>query len=96
MDHFEDRPLDSFRDFLRKSGQDDPIWLGDLSFLRFFLTGDDAHDAGLARSIASHETDALTRIDLKVDLIKERSVGVAESDAAELEERHGKWGKSEK
>jgi hypothetical protein len=90
MDHLEDSPFDSLRDFLGEAGQDDPIWLGDLSFLRFFLTGDDAHDAGLARTVASHETDALTRIDLKVDLIKERSVGVAEGDAAELEERHGR------
>jgi len=34
------------------------------------------------------ETDALARIDLEVDLIKERPVGVAERDAAELEKGH--------
>jgi hypothetical protein len=89
MDHLEDRPLDSLGDLLRKAGQDDAVWFGDLTLLRFFLTRDDAHDAGLAGAIASHEADALTRIDLEIDLIEERSVGIAEGDTAELEQGHG-------
>ena len=84
-----DRSLDPLGDFLGKAGEDDAVRLGDLPLLRFFLTGDDAHDAGLAGAVASHETDPLARIDLEVDLIKQGSVGVAEGDVAELEKGHG-------
>ena len=89
MDHLEDRSLDSLRHLLGQAGQDDAVRLSDLSLLRFLLAGDDAHDAGLAGTITSHKTDALARIDLEVNLIKERSVGVAEGNAAELEKGHG-------
>ena len=89
MDHLENRPRDPIRHFLGKPREDDSVRLGDLAFLRFLLAGDDAHDAGLAGSVAPHQTDALARIDLKVDLIEQWSVGVAEGDAAELEKGHG-------
>ena len=89
MDHFKNRPFDSIRHFLRQAGQHDAVRFGDFTFLRFLLTGDDAHDAGLARAIASHEADALARIDLKIDLIQQGAVGVAQGDAAKLEKGHG-------
>ena len=94
MDDLKNRSLDSFRNFLGQAGQHNAVRFGDLAFLRFFLTCNDAHDAGLAGAVTAHEADALARIDLQVDLIKQGAVGVAQGDAAELEERHVKTVKS--
>ena len=76
MDNLMNRPGDTIRNLLRKTREDDAWRLDDISFLRLFLTRDNAHDAGFPRPVAPHETNAFTGIDLEIYLIQKWNIGV--------------------
>ena len=89
MSHLVDSADNAIRNFLGESCQDDSVWLGDVAFLRFFLAGDDPHDAGLAGAVTANQTDTLTGIDLQVDLVEKRKVRVTQGNLLKLEKGHG-------
>jgi hypothetical protein len=52
------------------------------------LAADDLHQRGFTRAIATDQTQAFTRIDLKVDLIKDRRTTETEINIKETEQSH--------
>jgi len=85
VEHLHDRAGDVVGDFLDKArdfrfrGQDE------FAFVWRFLAGDDPHQAGLACAVAPEQTDALARLDLKIDVVEQRRGAVLKCDLAELQ-----------
>jgi len=93
VDDVENGALDVVRNFLLQAGDDRPGRADDLAVVGCFLAGDEAHEAGLTRAVATEQTDAFAGLDLEVDLVEERRGAVAEGDLAKLKQGHGRKGR---
>src|SRR5262249_8550082 len=60
----------------------------DVAGVGLHLAGDDAHEGGLARAVASEQADALAGVDLEVDLVQDRRSAEAEVHVEQAEKRH--------
>ena len=68
------------RHFLRQERDTNALLKYDLAAVRFYFTGDEPHDRGLARAVPAHKTDALPTVNGQIDPFEKQRPAEADLD----------------
>ena len=85
----EHRPIGRERNVLHQSGDAQIGLAPDGAGVRLHVAADDLQQRRLARAVASDDTDALARLNLKARIIEQREMAVGHRDVVERNKRHG-------